>query len=45
LPWFDNEGRAIIFLCHQDGRVTWQLRGKDGEVLAPTLNDGPGETT
>lgn len=35
IPWFDNEGRAIVLLCHPDGSVTWELRGKDGEVLEP----------
>jgi hypothetical protein len=39
-PWFDNEGRAIVLLCHVDGSVTWQLQNKNGETLEPLLIAG-----
>lgn len=37
LPWFDQEGRAIVLLLHGDGSVTWQMRGRNGEVLEPEM--------
>lgn len=40
LPWFDNEGRQLGLLLHSDGTVTWQLRGRNGEVLEPEQSDG-----
>jgi len=42
LPWFDTAGRAIVLLCHEDGSVTWELRGRNGEVLEPAHHDGDG---
>lgn len=35
LPFFDQAGRAIVLRFWPDGTVTWQLRGRDGEVLEP----------
>lgn len=35
LPFFDQEGRAIVLRFWPDGTVTWQLRGRGGEVLEP----------
>jgi hypothetical protein len=40
LPFFDREGRKVVLLCHDDGSVTWQLIGKNGEVLGPLDFDG-----
>lgn len=37
LPWFDQEGRVIVLLLHADGSVTWQMRGRNGEVLEPEM--------
>lgn len=36
LPFFDREGRAIVLRFWPDGSVTWQLQGRDGEVLEPS---------
>ena len=33
-PWFDDEYRVIVLLCHEDGSVTWEMRAH-GEVLEP----------
>jgi hypothetical protein len=33
-PWFDDEDRVIVLLCHEDGSVTWEMRAH-GEVLEP----------
>ena len=38
-PWFDNEGRCIVLICEPDGSVRWELRDRNGEVLAPEEAD------